>query len=193
MGIGARQMKLIALTGLPRSGKDTIADYLCERHGFLRRRFADPLKEAAAILLGRPLFEMQGERGFDREAILPEWGFTTRDFLQRFGTEAMRNNFGQDFWIRRMQNRLHGLNRVVITDCRFENEAAMVRSMGGIVVGVSRPGTVDSGHISDAPVVVDGMIVNGSTLHALYHQVEFILMGYNARARITRRSAPEQS
>ena len=105
-------MNLIALTGLPRSGKDTLAGYL-QGHYFRRLAFADPLKDAAAILLKRERWEMYGEQGFDREAVLPEWGFTTRDFLQRFGTEAMRNNFGQDFWLRHMRNRIGKGNYVI--------------------------------------------------------------------------------
>lgn len=37
-------MKLIVLTGLARSGKDTVADYLQEQHGFKKLVFSDFLK-----------------------------------------------------------------------------------------------------------------------------------------------------
>lgn len=39
---------VIGLHGLPRVGKDTIAEYLAERHGFTRLAFADELKEELA-------------------------------------------------------------------------------------------------------------------------------------------------
>lgn len=168
-------MKLIALTGLPRSGKDTAAAYLYEEYGYARFRFSEPLKAAAAILLNRDIGEMHGTNGFDREAVLPEWGFSTRDFLQRFGTEAMRENFGADFWVRHMMNRLDAVDRAVITDCRFENEAAMVRSLDGIVVQIYRPGTKGSAHASDAGVVSDRTIMNTGTVADLCVNLEMVL------------------
>jgi hypothetical protein len=178
-------IKLIAFTGLPRSGKDTAAEWLV-LHGYVRVAFADPLKDAAAILLGRERWEMNGEHGFDREAVLPEWGFTTRDFLQRFGTEAMRNNFGQDFWLRHMRRRLealppyHGCTRAaVITDCRFENEAALVRNMDGIVVEIRRPGSVASSHVSDKGVEPDLVLDNDGTLPEFANKVGRLMLDFH--------------
>ncbi len=182
-------MMLIAFSGLPRAGKDTAADWL-EMHGYKRRKFAEPLKRAAAVLLNREFWEMDGQQGFDRDAILPEWGFSTRDFLQRFGTEVMRQNFGQDFWLKHMTMRLAGLERAVITDCRFENEAALVRSLGGIVVGIDRPGLVPSGHASDAGVIVDCVVTNDGTLPQFAEKIGKLMTEYHAAA--TRRAATKQ-
>ena len=188
MGIGARQMKLIAFTGLPRSGKDTAAGYLIDRHGFQRVQFSEPLKQAAAILLGRPLSQMHGYQDFDRELIMPEWGFSIRYFLQRLGTEVMRENFGADFWVKLMRNRLKdAAGDFVITDLRFENEAAMVRDLGGTVVQVWRPGVKGSSHVSDAGVIADVTVHNDDTLPWLYRQLEIVLRD----AYTTRKSAAE--
>lgn len=167
-------MKLIALTGLPRSGKDTVAQHLNWAHGYHKRAFATPLKQAAAILLGREVWEMEGEFGFDREALLPEWGFTTRRFLQYLGTEGLRN-FQQDFWIRRMLQSLTGLSRVVITDCRFQNEVDLVHELGGTVVQILRPGLVASDHVSDNAVPSDCGIMNGGDLNDLRAAVDHMV------------------
>ncbi len=167
-------MKVIALTGLPRSGKDTIAAILVKDYGYTKRAFATPLKQAAAILLNRRLSEMEGEDGFDREAVLPEWGFTTRHFLQYLGTEAMRN-YQQDFWIRRMLSAVIGLDRVVITDCRFPNEVDLVHRLGGTVVQVVRPGLKASAHVSDVSVQSDCGILNGGTLNDLIRTTHYIV------------------
>lgn len=171
-------MKLIALTGLPRSGKDTMAAHLVDRYRYARRAFATPLKEAAAVLLGREVWEMEGHQGFDREAVLPEWGFTTRWFLQVFGTEAMRGNIRDDFWLIRMRNSLAGLDRAVITDLRFPNEAKMVRALGGIIVGITRPGCVQSGHVSDLGVTADTTIFNGGTMLDLQQSADNLVREY---------------
>lgn len=165
-------MKLIALTGLPRSGKDTVAERLVKKYGYARRAFAEPLKAAAAILLGREVWEMEGQHGFDREAILPEWGFTTRWFLQMFGTECLREQIQYDFWLRRLGNSIAGLDRAVITDCRFENEATFVHSLGGTIVQVWRPGVVGSAHVSDAGVIADSTLHNDKGVIELWDKID---------------------
>lgn len=145
-------MKLIALTGFPRSGKDEIAKILGAKYGYQRYAFATPLKEAAAILLGRTLDEANGH-DYDREQIMPEWGFSMRWFLQRFGTECLRNQIDPNFWLKRMDLELLQLTgidvKIVITDCRFDNEAATVRNRGGFLMNVIRPGFEGSNHVSD--------------------------------------------
>lgn len=42
-------MKVIAISGYKRSGKDTIAEHLVNQYGFTRVSFADPLKDSASI------------------------------------------------------------------------------------------------------------------------------------------------
>lgn len=170
-------MRLIAFTGLPRSGKDTAADYLVREWGYRRVAFADPLKEAAAILLGRPLAAMQGANGFDREAVLPEWGFSTRWFLQILGTECLRDQVRYDFWLMRAARTMQALvaageTRFVITDCRFENEAQFIRGHGGLIARIDRPGLDGSEHVSDRPVPYDVLIRNDSDIDNLYEQLD---------------------
>lgn len=173
-------MTIIALTGLPRSGKDTFAGFLVEHHGFARLSFAEPLKAAAAVLLDRPVCQCNGfnEDGtpFDREAALPEWGFSMRWFLQRFGTECLRDQIHKDFWITHMRRRLETrrAQNVVITDCRFQNETDMVREMGGIIVEIVRPGTKGSDHSSDARIYPDITVYNNLTVTDLARRAKVI-------------------
>lgn len=47
-------MKVIAISGWKRSGKDTIAEELIKQHGFQRVAFADPLKNSVASEYGIP-------------------------------------------------------------------------------------------------------------------------------------------
>lgn len=166
---------LIGLHGLPRSGKDSVASILTINRNYRRLSFADPLKEAASVLLNRPLDHCHG-RGFDREAAMPEWGFSMRWFLQRLGTECMRQQISDDFWIRRMRSTVdllddQGFHKLVVTDVRFPNEANFVRLMGGRMVEVTRPGTESNGHISDQHIACDFTISNDSSMDALASKV----------------------
>lgn len=166
-------MKIIGLHGLPRSGKDTVAKILIDAYGYERIAFADTLKEATAILLGRTLIECNGEN-FDREAVMPEWGFSMRWFLQRFGTECMRDQISRDFWVKCWVNKVSirgSFARIVATDVRFANEVAAIRDLGGAIVEVRRPGLIGSNHISDRPVICDFHIDNDGSLEDLRHNV----------------------
>ena len=84
-----------------------------------------------------------------------------------------------------MANGIKGLESVVITDCRFENEAAMVRSLGGIVVEIRRPFAISNGHISDAGVEADYIIMNDGTISNLYYEADAIALVVNAEAART--------
>ncbi|HXJ44350.1 MAG TPA: hypothetical protein VNH18_33995 [Bryobacteraceae bacterium] len=162
--------RIIGLTGLPRCGKDTVASELAW-FGYTRAAFADPLKDAAAILLDRPRTEVNGELGFDREKVMPEWGFSMREFLQKFGTECLRRQIRDDFWIKRMEKTLQGLEQVVITDCRFPNEAALVKAQGGVIVRIERPGCVDNGHISNQRLPYDILLENSGSLEEFQEKI----------------------
>jgi hypothetical protein len=175
-------MNLVGLTGLPRSGKNSFAEHLTRFYGFREAAFAGPLKFAAATLLNRPIDHMLGI-DFDRDAILPEWGFTTRDFLQKLGTECMRNQIRQDFWVKRMEISLHKMvesplttpHKIVITDVRFENETALIRGLGGMIIEIQRPGLVKSDHPSDAGVKLlptEPVVQNSGTLEDLHKVVD---------------------
>lgn len=168
-------MKLIAFTGLPRSGKDAAAGYLVDVYHYQRAAFATPLKEAAAILLGCPLSRAEGWQGYDREAVMPEWGFSMRWFLQRLGTECLRDQIAKDFWIKRMRNSLSPNGAYVVTDCRFPNEVDLIHELGGTIIEIVRPGLAASAHVSDAGVKADWQVWNGEGVKELYGCIESVL------------------
>jgi len=75
--------------------------------------------------------------------------------MQWWGTEYRRTQ-NPDYWTIQADNyiyrrQLDGLSRFVISDCRFENEAALVRQLGGSIWQVVRPGTepTPGAHISE--------------------------------------------
>lgn len=169
-------MRILGLHGLPRSGKDTVAEHLIECYRARRISFADPLKQAAAILLNRPLTHCYGE-DYDREAVMPEWGFSMRDFLQRMGTEVVRE-FSPDFWITRFSLVVRTLpfnTFVVIPDVRFPNEVAYIRSLGGVLVEIVRPGVAHNSHVSNQRLdlgTCSQLIINDGSIADLHMKVD---------------------
>lgn len=162
---------LVGITGYSTSGKDTIADWL----NWDKLSFAKPLKNAASILLNRPMSEMEGHN-YDRKEIMPEWGFSVRWFLQTLGTEGMRGLIRDDFWIKHMGIRISQCeNNVVISDVRFPNEADFVREQGGVIWKVVKPGLISGNHKSETSIDLinpDVTILNDGTKEDLYYKIE---------------------
>ena len=131
------------------SGKDTIADYLTNFHGFRRESFASTLKDAVSQVFGwdRTLLEGRTKQAREwRERVDPWWAerlnmptLTPRWILQYWGTEVCRAGFHDDIWIASLENKLrHSQDDIVISDCRFPNEIKAIRNAGGRVIRVTR-------------------------------------------------------
>jgi hypothetical protein len=140
---------IIGIVGFQGSGKDTIADYLQNIHEFRRESFAHTLKDAVASVFGwdRDLLEGRTRESREwREQIDTWWAdrlampeLTPRWVLQSWGTEVARTGFHDDVWIASLENRLRKTHdNVVISDCRFPNEIAAIKRVGGTVVRVVR-------------------------------------------------------
>ena len=140
---------IIGVCGFIGSGKDTIADYLTNFHGFRRESFANSLKDAVAHVFGwdRTMLEGRTKQAREwREQVDPWWAerlnmpeLTPRWVLQYWGTEVCRRAFHDDIWIASLENKLrNSTDDIVISDCRFPNEIKSIKEAGGIVIRVKR-------------------------------------------------------
>jgi hypothetical protein len=140
---------IIGVCGFIGSGKDTIADYLTNFHGFRRESFANSLKDAVAHVFGwdRTMLEGRTKTAREwREQVDPWWAerlnmpnLTPRWVLQYWGTEVCRRAFHDDIWIASLENKLrNSKDDIVISDCRFPNEIKSIKAAGGIVIRVKR-------------------------------------------------------
>jgi hypothetical protein len=171
--------KLIGLTGAAGVGKDTIGDRLYWTHGYISTSFAEPLRLAACEIFG---LEYSNFADRDRkDTINEQWGMTPRQMIQRLGTEGMRHLFGEDFWIKRWRMVYDNspFDNFVVTDVRFDNEASMIRELGGTVVHVFRADTRNNDpHLSAQGVPYlagDHVIENYGDIKALYERIEDLL------------------
>ena len=188
-------MKIIGLNGFARSGKDTVARFIREIHGGEVEivAFADLIKLSAARALkactdpddvglnavrrwADEFKQGYSVRIFDRVGH-QVGGMMGREFLQRYGTEAHRELFGDDFWVDQIDwNR--DCDVLVFTDVRFANEAKAIRERGGQVWRIERPSSRAGAHASERPLdpaLVDRVIVNNFDLDHLRGDVEFLL------------------
>ena len=147
---------IIGLAGYARSGKDTAADVLVEKHGFVKYSFADPMREALKRL--DPHIQVndiahlplsQALRIYSWEQLKVE-SPDIRGLLQRMGTEVGRSMFGTDFWVDYAVNSIPEGTNVVFSDVRFQNEANKILALGGRVWRIEREGAeAANSHISE--------------------------------------------
>lgn len=111
----------IFLTAKMAAGKDFVASFLIREAGFTRLAFADALKEEAAAHLGITVEELNARKSEFRP-ILQNWGVGKR------GAD-------QDYWVKEWAIRRAAITGpVVVTDCRFPNEALYGIQIGAMVV-----------------------------------------------------------
>lgn len=164
----AAPSRLIGLTGKARSGKDTVAGFLpgC------RISFAAPLKRGLKTMLR---LDEEHVNGSLKEVELDWLGKSPRQLLQTLGTDWGRNLVHQDLWLllaKRDIESMLALNiDVIVTDVRFDNEAELIRSLGGQVWHIVRPDAqAVNAHASEAGVtwrIDDISIYNNGTLEEL--------------------------
>ena len=184
-------MRLVGIAGRAGSGKDTVADMMVADKGFQKTAFAKPIKDGCKAMFGLSDEQLYGEL---KETVIPEYGCTPREILQWAGTEFGRNMVHQNIWLMQVERQwrdLQALNSedhycpgLVVADVRFENEAAMIRRLGGLVVHVQRPdGTIASqkgyaDHSSEQslPVApIDTVIDNSGSILQLRFNVNHLL------------------
>lgn len=172
---------IIGIAGRKRSGKDTIANYLRDRHGYIVRKFAAPLKEALKSLFALSDEQVEGNQKEDAD---PRWGVSPRQLMQFFGTEVMQHKaqellpeIQKSFAVKRMF--IDDLpKKTVISDVRFKHEADELKKRGALLIKVVR-GIPNSSNEHPSETEVDNLecdlvIQNNGTLEDLYAQVNEI-------------------
>lgn len=174
---------IIALSGRAGSGKDTVGKCIqymtaedvgleCLKRiraglpidghhnsDFKNKKFAGKLKTVASLLSGVSV-EMFEDQDFKKLDMEPEWGMTYREFLQKLGTEAMRDGLHKNVWVNALfADYKRALDLVksedpkydlkveevgkypnwLVTDMRFPNEMDAVKEKEGITIRVNRP------------------------------------------------------
>lgn len=187
------------------------------------KKFADKLKDIACMMLGCTRAQLEDQE-FKKTVLGPEWSIkrglnllagpkgkeakydeiyspmTVREFLQKLGTDAMRNGLHENVWVNSLMSDYKPDNYTrmsvtyiasklpnwIITDTRFPNELEAVKAKEGITIKVMRNwGSTDnlfSQHPSETALdgaKFDYEIVNDGTIEDLVEKVRVILIELN--------------
>lgn len=173
---------IFGFTGAARSGKDTAAAFLQARLGGYRYAFADPLRAMLLAGFGIDMNELYWQER--KEEVIPAFGVSPRQMMQTLGTEWGRKQVNTDVWLLLAKNQLFSRGPgMIVTDVRFENEAAWVRKMGGVVIHVKRDEAPKvAAHESEQGVQVaelsDRILMNDGSLEDLQLQIFRLAEGW---------------
>lgn len=177
---------IIGLTGRAGAGKDTVADYLVQHHGYTKRSLATPIKELLNARFGWTMEDWEDREWKERPCIGNIGGLANlspRQLAQWLGTEVGRTLGGPDVWIEKLFNDGGAGKYLVIPDIRFQNEAMYLFNnvpqgrlrIFEVIRYTAYP--VES-HISEAGIpraFVHDIITNKGDFEALFTEVEAVL------------------
>jgi hypothetical protein len=198
------------------SGKDTagkiIQDILETNVGpfWTIKKFASGVKELASIILDVPVEKFENQKF--KESYLPsEWNtyravfsdrsdfhgwevetnqMTVRQFLQKLGTDAMRNGLHTNVWVNMLMNEYKKFQEMVpdaqshfprwiITDTRFPNEYEALREKNALFIKIERPGIELNNHPSETSLdnhEFNYVIENSGDIYQLQSKIREILI-----------------
>ena len=164
---------IIAFAGRANAGKDSAGKYLVEHYKFLHYYFAKPLKEGC-----KHLFQLTDEQIANKETVIEPWGISPRIMYQRVGTDIGRT-LDPNIWIKNAQMFINNSSgrAVVITDCRFSNEAYWIKNQGGYVIHIKRNSKLiaENSHSSESGMTerdYDYTIYNTKKISDLYKKID---------------------
>jgi len=163
----------IAFMGKKYSGKTTASQYFETEHNFHSVAFASPLKKACKAIFGLSDEQLYGARA-DKETKIEEFDKSPRQIFQELG-ELIKTNFGKDIWISALSKKIDNLgdNNIIISDCRYKNEAAAIKNkFGGYIVKIIREEDKEDTHVSETEldeIKYDFIVYNKGTIEN-FHQ-----------------------
>jgi hypothetical protein len=191
-------LTVVGICGKARVGKDALADHLVSRYGFVRLKFAAPLKRAACHLFGWTEEALEGDDKDQPDARYG--GLAPRQLLQWLGTEVMQHHIqdvlpgiGRTFFAERLVRDIRLAQEtqacgagVVVSDLRFPHEHQCLQRHFGdryVSVRVCRPSVQQDSsssswrqHVSETEVecVPTSVVVDNTgtkeQLHAAFEQ-----------------------
>lgn len=174
----------VGLCGKALAGKDTVARWLVQHHGFTHLKLSQSLKDVCGMV-----FELSDEQleGHQKDTRDRRYNASPREILQYVGTDLFRAALGERFprigesiWIRCLERRMaHTASPSwVISDVRFPNEAKWIRRRGGFIVRIERGSFLNSTdtHPSErCSILPDYTLYNSNDHHYLTLQVRVMM------------------
>lgn len=140
-------IEIIGVSGKLGSGKN----YITENILF---NLLTPKKTVMLAFADHLKIEVIAKDNIEYERVFIKKDTESRTKLQKRGTEEGRNVYGENIWINTIQQWMRvfterGIERVIIIDVRFKNEADFIKSIGGTLIHVNAPDRTQQKYIEE--------------------------------------------
>lgn len=150
--VGAAGMRLIGISGLNRDHVQEVAD-IAESMGLELQSASGPIKRSLTAM-----FSLDETVMFDRDlrhTPIKHVGYTPEELMQKYGADLLRKSGHPDINLRMLTPQIstevdkqigagEGAERgIALVGVRFENEARLVREIGGTILHVISPDGAD--------------------------------------------------
>ena len=191
----ARRTMLVGVGGYKGSGKDESLVTLISQYGFLVTGMSVPIDRSARMINPVITWDKDEDRPvhyIEYVDVVCAGDFTlakehheVRRFLQKLGGDFGRS-IDENIWADQVgqtidETRSDGWN-LAVSGIRFPNEIEMIRSRGGLLVWVSRPGFDDTSdkHITEtsvSPEDFDVLVLNDGSKKQLHRRMLGTVLG----------------
>lgn len=180
---------LIGITGRARAGKSTAASLvlsagLADYEYFFAQPFKNMLK-AIGLDSEDPFWVT------NKETPIPLFANKSyRQLMQTLGTEWGRRCIDENIWVSLAEQVIHTMpdQTAIISDVRYDNEAALIKKLKGILIHISSPYAEKiAAHTSEDGVdraFIDVEVINDGTLSQLQSTLVDILNGVETRKQV---------
>jgi dephospho-CoA kinase len=178
---------IIAISGRPRSGKDTVCNYLMSKMPLVRYGPSVAVKRATAAMFNFPEEYLYDDK--KKETVNDFWGMSYRQMAQMIGKECSRDVFGNNFWMRHVDRYLEEdlpeeTQGIILADVRYQNELEWAKAREGLTINVHRTNRSEisnPGHAAEQGLADDlfnVVIHNNGSLKALYTTLDHLMANY---------------
>lgn len=147
-------------------------------------KFAAKVKEVCSIITGYPIETFYNREKYNDTISNLGGNLAIRTLMQKVG-DGLRREVADDIWIRAAFSKVTFSSEIIVTDCRYPNEAEFIKSKGGILIKIIRPNHEESTitgeqakHASETQIdslPYDYLITNNGTLEDFKTQIVLLM------------------
>lgn len=175
-----KQNLIIAICGLKRSGKDTIAKYISEKYQLKHVKISDTLKNSIQLLFNIDKEDLEYDA---KDIVNTHWNVSPRKIMDFIGTHVFQYeiqkiipNIGRNFWIDNLLKK-ESKNNIVISDLRFIHEFEEIKKLNSktLIIRVVRDCTSTNGlasEIEQEHIPADITFNNNGSIKDLYQSID---------------------
>lgn len=136
-------MIIIALTGYKQSGKSVASKYLQDKYNFIPHNFKDGLIKELKQNFPDYLKKESEHHACTIDELFERKPGSIREFMKNYAVETKEREWSGYWRYKWNNNRPIDVN-VVVDDCRFLEDGAMVKFHDGIIIRIKKVGQVNT-------------------------------------------------